>query len=186
MELVIKKSKFIGEYYFVDSVNMANDILSQVREKYADATHVCYAYVISSPSVARMSDDKEPSGTAGKPILNAINYKKLSNILVVVIRYFGGVKLGSGGLMRAYSAIANATLDGVQNRPKMISLHAICDIKNVDKVKGLLDKLKVEYAINFTNNAEFDINVNGDIVDVVKEKLDVLCNVGEDGQDNKT
>ena len=169
MELVIKKSKFIGEYYFIDSVKMANDILSQVREKYADATHVCYAYTISSHSMARMSDDNEPS-----------------NILVVVIRYFGGVKLGSGGLMRAYSAIANATLDGVQNRSKMISLHAICDIKNVDKVKGLLDKFTVEYVINFTNNAEFDINVNEDIVNVVKEKLDVLCDVGEYGQDNKT
>lgn len=97
----IKKSKFITKLYRVNNTLEVNNILDNINKEYNDATHVCYAYILDS--IERCSDNGEPSGTAGLPILNVLKKKNLSNILAVVIRYFGGIKLGAGGLVRAYS-----------------------------------------------------------------------------------
>ena len=109
--LEIKKSKFYCFGYIVHSVEEVDKIISQLHKQYVDATHICYAYVIASPNKERAVDDGEPEGTAGKPILDVIKKKQLSNVLLVVVRYFGGVKLGAGGLVRAYSQGASLAVD---------------------------------------------------------------------------
>ena len=104
-EIVEKKSRFIAEVFPVSSEEEAAEILEEVKKQYWDARHHCWAYVIGDTQAAeRCSDDGEPSGTAGKPILEVIRGQKLSNVLVVVTRYFGGTLLGTGGLVRAYSS----------------------------------------------------------------------------------
>lgn len=108
-EIEINKSRFLGFAKSVVSASEAEEYVALLRKKYVDARHVCFAYKLSS--TAKMSDDGEPSGTAGKPILSVIENKGLENLVVVVVRYFGGIKLGAGGLLRAYVESATKTLD---------------------------------------------------------------------------
>ena len=112
-EIKIKGSRFIGSARPVDSRQDAEAFVGRLSKKYHDATHNCYAYRVGmgDASVFRYSDAGEPSGTAGRPILEAIDGRELTNTALVVTRYFGGVKLGTGGLARAYGACAAETLD---------------------------------------------------------------------------
>lgn len=112
-EIVEKKSKFIANAYYVESQEEAEEKLKEVKKKYNDARHNCYAYrVINEDTVIeRCSDDGEPSGTAGAPMINILQKNNLCNILVVVTRYFGGILLGTGGLVRAYSESMNKALE---------------------------------------------------------------------------
>lgn len=105
-----KKSTFIGFSTFVENEEMALEIIKQKKKEYQDATHNVYAYVIGD-NIARYSDDNEPQGTAGMPVLNAIRMSGISDVLVVVTRYFGGILLGAGGLVRAYSTAASMSLN---------------------------------------------------------------------------
>ena len=100
-ELEIKKSKFISKIYKVKNIDKVNTILSDLKKEYSDATHHCYAYIINEHK--KSSDDGEPGGTAGIPILQVLDKQNLNYVLCVVIRYFGGIKLGAGGLVRAYT-----------------------------------------------------------------------------------
>lgn len=104
----IKKSKFITKLYRVNNINEINNILDKLNNEYGDATHICFAYTLENTE--KCSDNGEPSGTAGMPILNILKKHNLINVLAVVIRYFGGIKLGAGGLVRAYSNSVNDTL----------------------------------------------------------------------------
>lgn len=106
--IVINKSKFFAFAFKVANEDEVKAKLSQLGKKFSDATHICYAYDFGSKQ--KCSDNGEPQGTAGKPILDCIQKKKLKNVLVVVVRYFGGVKLGAGGLVRAYSTSASEVL----------------------------------------------------------------------------
>ena len=101
-EISIKKSKFITYLFRVDSVIDVNNCLSNLSVTHSDSTHICYAYVIDN--VKRFSDNGEPGGTAGMPILNVLESNSLNHILCCVVRYFGGIKLGANGLVRAYSS----------------------------------------------------------------------------------
>ena len=110
-EYTEKKSRFIAEVYPVVSEEEAFIYLGEVKKRYWDARHHCWAYVIGrNPASERMSDDGEPSGTAGKPILEVIRGRNVTNVFVVVTRYFGGTLLGTGGLVRAYTAASAAAL----------------------------------------------------------------------------
>lgn len=100
-EIVIEKSRFIAAAVSVDSVDEATEFIAARRKKFFDATHNCYAYVIGDK--AKFSDDGEPQGTAGLPILECIKNSGLDRVCVVITRYFGGIKLGAGGLVRAYN-----------------------------------------------------------------------------------
>lgn len=112
-----KRSKFYAFAHHVETTDEVKEIVAMYRKKYYDARHVCWAYMLGHErNEFRANDDGEPSSTAGKPILGQINSSELTNILVVVIRYYGGVNLGTGGLIVAYrtaaaDAIANATID---------------------------------------------------------------------------
>ena len=116
-EFDVKKSRFIAAAYPITHRQQALQIVAELQQQYPDARHVCWAYVLGNQSSAAMSDDGEPSGTAGKPILNVLQHKNIGNILVAVVRYFGGIKLGAGGLVRAYSAAAQGVVDALELRP---------------------------------------------------------------------
>lgn len=164
--LVIKKSKFICKLFNVTNLDEINKILDKLKDQYKDSTHICYAYILNS--LEKTSDDGEPSGTAGMPILNILKKKELNMILCVVIRYFGGIKLGAGGLVRAYS---NSAIDAI-NKANIIELEEgylielefnIKDIKLVDYI--LIDKEIV--------NKNFDTNVTYSFY-LTKEELNFI------------
>ena len=134
-ETTIKNSKFIGVIIPIESKNDVKDNLNKLKEEYKNATHYCYAFKLINNK--GFSDDGEPNKTAGIPILNVIEGNELVNVLVVVIRYFGGVKLGPGGLIRAYS----------QTTKEVINKCALIDL-----IKGL------EASITFTYSNEKEVN----------------------------
>lgn len=122
-EIKVKGSRFIGETFRVETVESALERLTSVRKREYQATHHCYAYVVGLPDNVefKYSDDGEPSGTAGRPIYDVITGHELSNTMVVVIRYFGGTKLGTGGLVRAYSDAARAAVEASGRRENLIT-----------------------------------------------------------------
>ena len=100
-EIVIQKSRFICVLDKLENKDDLENILKEIKNTYKGATHYCYAYIINSSQ--KYDDDGEPSGTAGNPILNVLKFNNLNNVVAIVIRYFGGIKLGAGGLVRAYT-----------------------------------------------------------------------------------
>ena len=121
-----KRSKFLAFAHHVETVDEIKELLAQYRKKYYDARHVCYAYMLgASREEFRANDDGEPSSTAGKPILGQINSNELTDILIVVVRYYGGVNLGTSGLIIAYreaaaDAIAHATIETRQVEERIV------------------------------------------------------------------
>ena len=111
-ELEISKSKFIAYKKDLTSLEEVKPFLLELKKEHKKARHICYAYVYKKEVISeKCSDDGEPSGTAGYPILNVIKKKNLTNVLVVVVRYFGGIKLGAGGLTRAYTKTCAGVLN---------------------------------------------------------------------------
>lgn len=111
-ELVIKNSRFINELFICDSQSSARDLVKAQKEKYQDATHVCHAFVIGeNAEVLGMSDAGEPSGTAGRPMLDVLKGSGITNIVLTVTRYFGGTLLGTGGLVKAYGDCAKSAVE---------------------------------------------------------------------------
>lgn len=107
----IKKSKFIGLKFEITNSEEVPEILSNLKKEHKKARHIAWAYIISTPHQEKCSDDGEPSGTAGRPILGVMQKRGATNCLVAVVRYFGGIKLGAGGLVRAYSKTAGEALE---------------------------------------------------------------------------
>ena len=112
-EIVEKKSKFIANIYYVESVDEAEKMIKETKKRYHDARHNCSCYRVleGEKIIEKSSDDGEPSGTAGGPMLNIIQKKELVNIVVIVTRYFGGILLGTGGLVRAYSDVTQKAIE---------------------------------------------------------------------------
>lgn len=137
VEITEKKSKFICNVFHVESVQEAEDKLNIIRKKYHDARHNCYVYKVVEEDAFKASDDGEPSGTAGVPMLNIVNGRNLSNILVVVTRYFGGILLGTGGLVRAYSLATTTALDDSNIIKQEMGLEASFNVeyKELEEVK---------------------------------------------------
>lgn len=126
--LAVKKSRFIAHAMPVASRDDAMAELAQLRQQYPDARHYCWAYVLGDPAGscdAAMNDDGEPAGTAGKPLLNVLRHKGIGDVMVVVVRYFGGIKLGAGGLTRAYSAAAETAMSALTLRRQETMLEAV-------------------------------------------------------------
>ena len=112
-ELVEKKSKFIANLFYIESREEAEDIIKMQKKKYYDARHNCYAFRVLEEDgiIEKSSDDGEPSGTAGAPMLNILSKMEITNVLVIVTRYFGGILLGTGGLVKAYSNSTKLALE---------------------------------------------------------------------------
>ena len=128
--IIINKSKFITSLYVVKTENEVKEILKEIKETYKDATHNCYAYVLDNGTKQKASDDGEPQGTAGRPILDVLLKNELTDILAVVTRYFGGIKLGAGGLTRAYS-------NSIQE--------ALLQTEIIDKERMVVYEIKITY-----------------------------------------
>lgn len=133
--LEVKKSKFIAKVYYITSQEMAEEIVAKTREEYKDARHIVYAYMLKS--TGRFTDDKEPQGTAGKPIYSLLEKENLVNVLVIVIRYFGGILLGAGPLTRAYNTVAKDALTKCEKMPyiEYEEKNVICEYKDEELTK---------------------------------------------------
>lgn len=140
----IKKSKFLSFAFYVEDCGQCDKILNEIKIKYKDSTHICYAYKLVN-SIEKCCDDGEPSGTAGLTILSILKKINLINVIIIVVRYFGGIKLGVGGLSRAYKTSAKSVLD----KCEYVQLYKC----NIIRVKVTLSKLKsFENKININNN----------------------------------
>lgn len=145
-EIVEKKSRFIAEVFPVTSEEEAMQYLEEARKRYWDARHHCWAYVLGrNPSAERMSDDGEPAGTAGKPILEVIRGRQITDVLVIVTRYFGGTLLGTGGLVRAYTASAAEGLkhSEIITRFHGFKLRIAADYTSLGKIQYLLAQREI-------------------------------------------
>lgn len=141
-EIEIKKSRFIAYAQGIASREQGMQWLRELKEQYPDARHHCWAYLLGNPQCATnagMGDDGEPSGTAGKPILNVLQHKKIGDIMIVVVRYFGGVKLGAGGLTRAYGQAAQAVMEVLPTEQQipMQQITVYCDFSQEQQVRYL-------------------------------------------------
>lgn len=175
--LEIKKSEFIAYAYPVTSREDAMFHVEQLRVQYADARHHCWAYIIGDPhntTSAGFDDDGEPNGTAGKPILNVLQHKSIGNVIIIVVRYFGGIKLGAGGLTRAYAGSAQAAVDMMTllEHVPMIQVQILAEFATeaqcryvVDTLNGRIDDVAYSKQVLLTATlAEADI-------DSLKERL---------------
>lgn len=173
----INKSKFITFAYPINNESECKEILSSLNKEYNDATHICFAYILFSPQIEKCSDNGEPSGTAGKPILEVLKKRNLNNILCVVIRYFGGKKLGAGGLIRAYTNSANGVLSECEEIDyiKKTKYRVLCDIKYGDKLKkdiinagGEIIKTNYLEKVEIFFEANEKINLNNYDIEIVE------------------
>ena len=163
-ELVEKKSKFIANIFYVSTTQEAEEKLEQIRKKYYDARHNCYAYrVIEDGNIIdRSSDDGEPSGTEGAPMLNILKKENLCNVLVIVTRYFGGILLGTGGLVRAYSQSTQDVIEKSNIILKQEGYVAILEVeyKDLEKLRYICKKkeikiIDIKYLENVSVKLEF-------------------------------
>ena len=170
LEKEVKKSKFISFLYKVESIDEVNDYLNQLKKTYNDATHICYAYIINSNM--KYDDDKEPSGTAGLPILNVLKKHDLNYVLAVVVRYFGGIKLGSSNLLRTYLNITNENIKQ-NNIKKYIEEEKLVISCPYDNLK-LLNNLIKDYLIvskNFDELVTYEIIIDKIKINEFKKSL---------------
>ena len=159
-EIIINKSRFIGSAKMVESEEEALEFVEMISSKYRDATHNVYAYVIGETSnVQRFNDDGEPSGTAGIPILELMKKEDLRNTVIVSTRYFGGIKLGGGGLIRAYTQSGKSALDAgkIIDMTRFDELLVKVDYNSYGKIENYL--LNEEHPIEETT-FDTDVNIN--------------------------
>lgn len=183
-EIVEKKSKFIGTLFYITDEEQAQEIIKKIKKQYYDARHNCFAYRVMTENgiVERFSDDGEPSGTAGGPMLNILNKNNLCNVLIIVTRYFGGILLGTGGLVRAYSdatakVIEKATL---ANETMGMEVEVVIEYNELELLKYYCKNNN----INITNTI-YENNIKC-YIEVTQEELDKLidkninnCNILE-------
>lgn len=151
-EIIIDKSKFIGYSFHINNVDEAESFIKKIKKKHYDATHNCYAYLLKDDmSIAKASDDGEPSSTAGIPMLEVLKKENITDTLIIATRYFGGIKLGAGGLVRAYTKTAKIAIES-----------------NIIVNKKIYQKILLEIDYNFLNKIQKYI-----------EKNDIISNVPE-------
>ena len=178
-EIVEKKSRFIGNVFSVASVKEAEEKIAEISKKYWDARHNCYAYVIGENGEStKCSDNGEPSGTAGKPILEVINGEGITNVLIIVTRYFGGVLLGTGGLVRAYTQAAQAGIaaSGVGELVYSQKLTLTVAYDKVNTIQYFLGQKSITIQDSrYAADVEFDICVKESDVETIKNELVSKC-----------
>ncbi len=175
--LEIKKSEFIAYAYPVTSREQAMFHVEQLKVKYPDARHHCWAYIIGDPdntTSAGFDDDGEPNGTAGRPILNVLQHKSIGNVIIIVVRYFGGIKLGAGGLTRAYAGSAQAVVDEMTLLPfvPMAQVEIVADFATeaqcryvVEDLHGQIDK------VTYSQHVRLSITLAERDIETLKERL---------------
>lgn len=185
-EIIDKKSKFISNLIYVDKVEEAEKIVKKIKKEYFDARHNCIAYRIIEDEkiIEKSSDDGEPSGTAGAPMLNILQKNNLANVLVVVTRYFGGILLGTGGLVRAYSdsllkCIDNANLVKKCNGEE---LEVILDYNVFENFKyycknNKINITKTDYGENIVCRIELEESIKQKLINDFETKNIILKDI---------
>lgn len=180
-EIIEKKSKFIANIYAVNSKKEAEDKLSEIKKKYHDAKHNCFAYIVEN--IEKCSDDGEPSGTAGAPLLDLIKINNFNNVLIIVTRYFGGILLGTGGLVRAYTEVAKKAFKLANVIEKEYGIRYSVEIlynnqKNLEYIckKIGINIIKLDYKENIIAKLESNIKqkelLNNSNIELLKEKIE--------------
>ena len=180
-QIEIKNSKFICNLIYVDNEDDVNLELEKIRKEHYDARHNCFAYVLGrNCNIKKQSDDGEPRGTAGIPILNVLENKKLTNCLAVVTRYFGGVLLGAGGLLRAY---VDSTMESINNAEIIevyegVSFHIDTDYQHFGSIEKLIESFDNVHLVksSFLENIKLEYICTEDGFDDLKNKLINITN----------
>ena len=178
-EIVEKKSKFIANVFYVESVEEAEEIIRKVKKEHKEARHNCFAFSVFTKKgiTNRFSDDGEPSGTAGSPMLNIITSKNITNVLVVVTRYFGGILLGTGGLVRAYTGAFQEALQKVEIIEKEVGKYVkvVTNYQDLEKFKYYLKQNDIDVRnIEYTENVDVYIDITDEKLEKLKENLNDL------------
>ncbi len=178
-EYIVKRSRFIGYAKPVTTVDEANSFIAEIKSKHWDATHNVYAYVLREGGIKRYSDDGEPQGTAGVPVLDVIEKEGLVDTCVVVTRYFGGILLGGGGLVRAYSHSAKIGIDSAKiiTMALCVDMEIECDYTFYGKLGAFLaSEGAVILDTQFTNNVKVIFRIKNENKEILNAKLTELSN----------
>lgn len=177
-EIIIEKSRFIGHSFHVEDIDQAEAIIKDTKKKYYDATHNCFAYILNEDmSIVKANDDGEPSSTAGVPMLEIMKKSNITNTLIIATRYFGGIKLGASGLIRAYAKTAKIALEANRIVSKKVFTKIVLEIdySMIGKIQKFLETKQIIYDTpNFTDKVEVAIyETDEKIKELQKELLDL-------------
>ena len=166
--IIIKNSKFITNLFIVENIEEVNKYLNLIKDKYKDANHNCYAYIVDN--IRKCSDDGEPSGTAGIPMMKVLEHKELNNVLVIVTRYFGGIKLGAGGLVRAYTNSVSKALDIVNiiDTIKGYNIDIIFNFNDIKHIDYLLKDIKILNK-EYKDIVKYNLNASNNLLEILKQ-----------------
>lgn len=173
-----KRSKFLAFAHHVETIDEIKDILASYRKKYYDARHVCYAYMLGADKADfRANDDGEPSSTAGKPILGQINSYDLTNVLVIVVRYYGGVNLGTGGLIVAYRTAAADALDHATIETRLVEevITYSFPYPMMNAVMRVIKEMQPHIVSQtFDNTCSISMSIRQEMAPVLRDRLEKL------------
>ena len=177
-EVVIEKSRFIGQSFHVEDLEETENIIKEVKKKYYDATHNCFAYIMGEDmSIAKASDDGEPSSTAGVPMLELLKKLNLTNTLIMATRYFGGIKLGASGLIRAYAKTAKISLEAnsIVNKDVFNRIILEIDYSLIGRIQKFLENNQIIHdAPIFTEKVELNLYAKDEKIEgLQKDLLDI-------------
>ncbi len=179
IEFIEKKSRFIGYIKPLNSSKDAIDFITSIKSQHFDANHNVYAYIIKDENVVRYSDDGEPSGTAGIPVLDVLQKNNLTDVCVIVTRYFGGTLLGGGGLVRAYSHTAKLAVDNgnIINMQLCAICNLSCTYNQYGKISSLVPSLNGTITDTiFTDIVEITFNISFDDLNRLnKQLMEITC-----------
>lgn len=166
--IIIKNSKFITNLFIVENIEEVNKYLNLIKDKYRDANHNCYAYIVDN--IRKCSDDGEPSGTSGIPMMKVLEHKELNNVLAIVTRYFGGIKLGAGGLVRAYTNSVSKALDIVNiiDTIKGYNIDIIFNFNDIKHIDYLLKDIKILNK-EYKDIVKYNLNVSNNLLEILKQ-----------------
>ena len=173
-EFVEKRSRFIGYVCPVKTVEEANDFINEIKQKHWDAKHNVYAYILKDGNIKKFSDDGEPQGTAGMPVLDVLEKTGVTDVCVVVTRYFGGILLGGGGLVRAYSHSAKIALESGQiiTMAPCSVLKASCDYSFYGKLNSVIENFSgVVINTDFSDKTTVTFRVLNEKEESIKSKI---------------
>lgn len=171
-EIIIKNSKFICIIHKIYNIDDIDLYLKTVKDLYKDATHYCYAYIIND--IKKFNDDGEPNGTAGSPIIQVLEKNSLNYVICIVIRYFGGIKLGAGGLIRAYSksVVECLKLSNIKELMKGYNVDIIFNYNYINTVNYLLKECNILNK-EFNDNITYNLNVDSNLYNQLKNDSNI-------------
>lgn len=187
--LTEKKSKFISLIFPVQNTDQVKDILDEYRKKYYDSRHICWAYMLGQyRDEHRYNDDGEPSGTAGRPIMGQINSHELTNVLILVVRYFGGTLLGTGGLIKAYKEAAEEAISNAEIVQKTINetltIHFEYPLLN-DVMRVLKQFEEVSWEQDFQESCRMHLQIRKSLFPRLKDNITQIYGVELEDESDK-